>query len=316
MSTAKRVLVGGALLALLASGLGGFPAVADRDDPPAPERGILEHEVPIDVDLKYDVFYPEYDDYRDSLIVRFVEHPGTDERMRQITMKVYDAAGDQVIQLAGPDLWDLWREGSLEVPSWRSAYAPAGRYTLQVTIIDSTNDRKVVDLDFRLDRAHVQRHVWKRTFRAADTLIDKGVGRCAALRRPARRGWPGSLGYRSRCATGQQSVVATAHGVYLPKPFEDWHFDVRLTMHGGRAQGSGGSQLGYTYLNTSGDWVRRREFGSRVGVHRGFKGWGGRFVQGQGTRKRPHFIWSVGLAEGQKYDVKSFTVATTYLVLK
>ena len=88
-----RATVGGALLALATSGLTAVPASADRDDPPTNDRGILEHQVPIDWAVGGKVIYPVDDDYRDVIRIRYFESPPTDGRVESVVFEVADASG-------------------------------------------------------------------------------------------------------------------------------------------------------------------------------------------------------------------------------
>lgn len=326
-----RTTVGGALLALVVSGICVAPASADRDDPPGDDRGILEHEVPVDMAVNGNVVYPALDNYRDILTIRVFESPPTDERMKSVDFEVVDGAGEIVYAQEGDyhDLYALGQFGETKFywngrrpvddddPYGEWVTNPEGIYTLTVRVVDSSNDRLVLTKDVEVNHAKLQWRTWRKTFRAADTMIEKHVGRCATLLRPARRGWAGSFGYRSRCRDGKRSVVSTVHGINMQNAFRDWYSSVRLSMYGGHARGSARSRLQYFYLSKDGRWMHTlRGFGPELGTHRGFLGGGRRYVLGKRSDEPPHFIWSVGLGGGQAYDVKSFTVTTVRKVLR
>ena len=311
MRRAVRVTLGGAI-ALAMTSIGG-PATAD-------DRGILEQDVPVEMSAGPESFFPVYDGYRDFYNVQLFESPATDEWMREIEFEILSPGGDVVVAEEG-DTFRFGVDGEISF-SW-NAHRSSGRvfhegtYTIRATVVDRSNDRKVMTEAFKLDHASVQWVRWRRTFRAADTIIDRDVGRCAALRRPARAGWPGSLGYRSRCRDGRRSVVSTVHEVTFPEPFRGWFSHVRLSMYGGHAKGSARSRLQYFYLTHAGEWKHTlRGFRSDLGTHAGFIGTGSQYVHGRRNDDPPHFIWSAGLGGGQAYDVKTFTVTTQYQVLK
>lgn len=308
-----RSTVAGTLLALLVSGVAAAPAAAD-------DRGILEHDVDVDMSLPRDVFYPAVDSYRDRLLVRVFESPSTNEVMRSITIRVKDGTGS-IVHTVSVDPADLAAAGTVTEIAWDGtidgALAPEGGYKVQATIVDSSNDEKVVSKDFRLDHAQIRTTIWRRTFRAADVLIDRHVGACAHLKRPARPGWRGSLGYRSGCRSGNRSVVSTVQGVYLPRPFRSWHHWVRVSVTGGDAAGGPRSSLAYFVYLTSERWSRHvYRFGPSLGRHRGLSYRGTAVVLGRHTQDRPTFLWTVGLCCGAGYDVKSFTVTTSYEALR
>jgi hypothetical protein len=309
VGTTTRTTVGGALLALVGS-LFAVPAIAD-------DRGILEHEVPVDMTARFRVFYPAQDDYRDYFQVKLFESPKTDELMRDIDFELTDSAGNVILADRG-DPYELAHDG-LVYFGWDGRYVeraglyPEGNYKITATVVDSSNDRKVLTREFRLDHARWRYKAWRRTVSAARSVIDRDVGRCGSLKRPARPGWRGSLGFRTRqCAARGESYAATAHGIFLPKPPPEGYDGVRLNMWGGNARSSRYAPLSYGYLRNDNQWLTGLSYESRVGRHRGhFEG--DEYIRGLAPGgRRPHFIWSASIDRGWDYDVKTFTVVAYY----
>ena len=76
-----------ALLVLLAAGLVASPAPATADD-----RGILEHDVPIDMSVSSHLLYPAMDHYKDEVTITVFESPPTEERMKSVVLDVEERA--------------------------------------------------------------------------------------------------------------------------------------------------------------------------------------------------------------------------------
>jgi hypothetical protein len=264
----------------------------------------------VDVAFKQNVrlFYPIFDGYRDKF---FLTGTWDDEYVRRFDVTVRDEAGQLVYEEddddypkpSGTRLW--WEPGS----------TPDGTYTMTVRITDWAGntgqvDRKVEVIDQRLRSLE-----WKRTFRADEVLIAKGVGRCGSLEMPARRAWRGSIGYRTdaHCARPRQWFASTSHGVFLPYSVTDKYW-VRVSVYGGKPRSDERSYLKMFYRNRADDdWVDGGQLGDRVGLHDGYEKRNG-VVLGQDEQK-PYVVWNVGLGGGYNYDVKSFTVALRYQAL-
>jgi len=71
----------------------------------------------------------------------------------------------------------------------------------------------------------------------------------------------------------------------------------------------------HVYWSRDKDWVGRRQFDRRLEWHRG-SAIGANAVQWDADEQRFYVIWSVGLAEGSKYDVKSFKIRFRYWGLR
>ena len=154
------------------------------------------------------VFYPVRDDYKDYISVRVFELPETEQWMRSIDYQIIAADGDVVLEERGSPYhlalygrdgfgWD-GRDENYDLQA-------EGIYTITVTVVDGSGDTKVMTKEIRLDRADWRHRTWSRTFRAAATVINKDLGRCGGLRRPARSAWPGSSAIARRAVRGEGS---------------------------------------------------------------------------------------------------------------
>jgi hypothetical protein len=150
-------------------------------------------------------------------------------------------------------------------------------------------------------------------------MIDKHVGRCTALRSPARDAWRGSLGYRSsdrgrRCRTLQAQSVTSIHATKLPRsPLGryDRYWNIRVSTYGGAPRGAYKSYLVSWYWSRGAEWIARSQFSPRVELHAGRR-LGSKVVHGDPAAEKPYVVWSAGLAEGAQYDVKNFVVEASY----
>lgn len=306
-----RATIAGILLALVASGLAATPAAAD-------DRGILEHDVPVSLAVHGTAFYPVQDGYRDYLQYRLYEDPDTDELMRSIDFSITSSTGRVVeekpispaeLQLHG-EIYYSW-DGRI---GYTGKFYPEGDYTISFDIVDRSHDHEVLSKTVRLDMAHWRYRNWHRTFRAADTVIDRDIGSCGSLKRPARAGWRGSIGYRSSgsCGRRRQSYAVTLHGVDVPPSPSGDYTGIRLDMYGGNARNRRYSTLDYALLRADDRWQSGFWFESPVRRHEGYAGAAEDFLRGTGDDK--HFVWSVGVGGGAGYDVKTFTVHAFYKI--
>ncbi|MDO7868860.1 hypothetical protein [Nocardioides jiangxiensis] len=207
-----------------------------------------------------------------------------------------------------------------EVDSWLDEHAvwdgrdeagdvvPDGTYT--VSAVDPLGNRS--DLHRTVAVAHTSGvlKTFSRTVTAGGSKVDGFVGRCSNLKSPASRGWSGSRGYyantRCRSTRGDDSVVLTVNGIQLPQAVRYGSF--RVDTYGGASRGYGGSQAALSYHRASdGDVVSTRTLGSTLGTH-----------TGTSVSTTPLLLanrvvlWSLGTANFNHYDVKSFTVTARY----
>lgn len=207
---------------------------------------------------------------------------------------------------------------------YRGRILPAGSYRLRVVATDDAGNASATlsePIEVRAERLIEKR--WTRTVPAAKTIIKKFVGACSTLKKPASRGWRGSLGYYSAttCRRPQQSYVQVVHGLYVPKGAFDKYTRLRISVTGGPSRGHDGSYLILGYYSDSNPWRftnRSVLRGSGVGTRRGASVVGGqvnRLVHDR-FEDRPFVAWSTGLTAGSRYDVKSFTIQLTRQVLE
>lgn len=151
---------------------------------------------------------------------------------------------------------------------------------------------------------------WRRSVRPVDVMTGKTVGRCAALKRPARVGWPGSLGYRSeRCAPRRQTRITTTHRIAIPASSSD-RYDVRVSVFGGKALGVRRSQVRLSYRRPDGTWVDAGVCDGRLRLHPGARA-DAAVVHGL-AGDTPALVWRITATNGARYDVKRFVVDVTY----
>lgn len=190
---------------------------------------------------------------------------------------------------------------------------PAGRYTLRVTGYDFVGNATVRELPVRVDdRLRVER-TYRRTIPAARTLVDQYVGVCSHLGSAAGRGWKRSLGLYSTspCAKEDGSVVATLHGAQVPASFGDYPSAIRLSLYGGAARGARSAYLVHGWLRNDTDWfMKRRTIRGGLGEHKTNAVTATKVVREIDGRRWVY--WQVGLTDGSRYDIKSFTISTSY----
>lgn len=267
------------------------------------------------VDVSNLEVYPAKDDYRDELTLTVNRDVQAGEILKSVRFVITDP-GDTVLF----DRTRLTSSGDRYV--WRPRDAdgvpfPEGSYAIGVVVTDA--DHNVRTWDFAATVSHERRTVvrWKKTVPAARAVLDKVVGRCADLARPARPSWEGSLGYHSErsCSSPRETVVATASGLYIPhSPFGDYT-RIKIGLYGGRAKGSTSQTLGMQYLRNDDRWVGSGDLSGRLGMHWGSVVWGRRFVHDWAEGK-PYVVWSNGIGGGGRYDAKTVTVEVNYVVLK
>lgn len=175
------------------------------------------------------------------------------------------------------------------------AVDPAGNPSLVLRTVTVSHDRGVL-------------RTFRRTVSAAGSRTDTFVGRCSTLRRPALRGWAGSLGFyaNTRCdrSTWEASAVSTVHRVRVPAAVR-WR-DFRVDTYGGHARLRPGSRALIRYHALDG-WRSERMLGSRVQTHTGPMSDAAGFV-----RDQRYLYWGLAAAYGHHWDVRSFTLVLRY----
>lgn len=259
--------------------------------------------------------YPVGDGYLDSLPIKILSPEG----LGLVDIFIDNAAGETVANIAD----DGENPNVPVVLGWDGrtnddVIAPEGRYTARIELTDyAGNKAPAIQREFLLDHARLQTRVFTRTVTAAGSTVGTHVGRCSTLRRPALRGWSGSLGYYSntRCRAGDAaSLVGTVNAVRVPKAFRGRYGTLTVSTYGGASKRRPASIAAFGYLRASdGDVVGVRRLSAPLGSHSGGTVQASGFVVDKATT--PSIAWTVATRYGNRYDVKSFTIRLTYTVL-
>ncbi len=264
------------------------------------------------------VFFPERDPrgfryWRDEVNVVVLQEPG-DEAVRIDELTVRNTAGAVVRNITDRSRATKWNGRRLN-----GDLVPEGVYAVEATISDLAGNTTVLDSEVQVSHERIQQATWQRTVAPKRYLTDRFVGRCASLKIPARAAWRGSIGLRSstsgrRCRDLQSQTASTIYGMTLPRtPLgdADLYEQVRVATYGGGTPGTGHSYLVHWYWSTGQEWIARSQFDKRLRWHAG-QPVGSNVVHGDPDKENPYIFWSAGLAEGAKYDVKSFKVTIQY----
>jgi hypothetical protein len=324
MRTTLRIAAAAALPALVVGGIQPGPAPATGT---APRPPFISVGMPMPAVEGYygmtDTVYPRRDGYGDGVAISVVhDHLDWDADSALVTIR--SRSGRVVMRRTiRPEIGGQY----LDSTPWRGRrhgdILPEGWYRIAATVFGEEGQvEKATPFQIRVSHAKKTYLTYRRTITPARSVIDKQVGRCARLRRPARSDWPGSFGYRSRAGCGpQRSLVATIHRISVPKSvFACSYRDVVLTVHGGRA--AGGARRSYLYvahLNYHGEWSTEYYLDGRLGRHRGVPSENGVAVRGTGCAGdygRPHTIWTVGIAGGADFNVRKFVVTVRWAALR
>lgn len=261
------------------------------------------------VDVDSSVIFPFPDEYLDTIAVRVTR--ATD--LHDTVMEVVDQDGVET----------TFHTGRTEVGHRFLFYGRsghrlmhAGRYTMRITGHDEAGNSTVVESAFRIDDRRRVKKTYRATVPAARTLADKYVGACSHLGSAAGRGWKGSIGLYSTtpCAKRNGSVVITVHGGWLPPSVGGYPGRIQLSLYGGGARGTRSAYVVHGWLGAAHDeFLGRSQLDGNVGVHTVSEVAPRDVVR---TYKRQHWVyWQLGLTDGSRYDVKSFTITTPYYVL-
>jgi hypothetical protein len=318
VGTTLRTAVGGALIALVAAPLATTPAPADAATQP---HIVVRMPTPATLDptSPTDTIYPARDTYGDTVSI-YLSWPARDGQLASGTVTIRNRRGRVVLHRSIQE-----DEGTIHT-SWNGRRGgemlPEGRYRITGNVVSELGETRDFPV-FRIRLSHARR-TWvtmRRTVSPAASLVDADVRRCSHLKRPARAGWPGSLGYRSRShCRRSRTVVSTIHGIWVPRTrFAYGYKTLRVTVVGGRPAGARRSYLVLANLTHFGDWTLPVTFDGRMGKHRGPAVEHGVAVIGGGQNGdfgRPHTIWTVGLANGASFDVRKFIVTLRYAALR
>lgn len=185
------------------------------------------------------------------------------------------------------------------------ALVPGGTY--RVVPVDENGNPSATTRTVTVAHTAGTLRTYRRTLSAAATTIDKAVGRCSTLRRPALRGWSGSLGYysNSRCrGSDEASTVSTLNALRLPVAALRYA-DARVDTYGGAARRMPRSR-GLIRLWVGDRWSAFSVMSRTLGAHTGPRG------SGTAVDRDRWVVWNVATALGNRYDVKSFTVTVRY----
>ncbi len=296
---------------LLGLALAGAPAGAAIADPPGTASTVTI------TGVSSPTFFPVDDGYQDLTRVAYdSDVPGVD-----LVVTVTDSDDHEVrtdtgsVDASGHGSW-AW-DGRDDA----SLLQPAGDYT--VTVSDASDTTSSDSTTVTLDRARLVTRTFRKEVKATRSTIDRQVGRCSTLRRPAARGWSGSLGYyaNTRCRhSGRPSVVATVNGVLVPQALRDpdygsFYRGVVVKTYAGAARNRGRSKAVLQYWNRRDDqWFAIERMPSALGTHAGRRAPSAPMIFA--NHGNPYLLWSLFTANGNRYDVKSFTVVLKYQVLQ
>lgn len=257
--------------------------------------------------LSHKDLFPVRDHYRDTLEI----DPG----------RLANDVGDLAIDLVGPggrtmqlfsgDDPNDWFDLLVINGTWDGEQLPAGRYTIHVVAADRAGNTTEQVLPFHIDDRQAVRKTYTATIPAARTLADSYVGSCSRLGAAVGRSWKGSLGlYSSSCAAKNGSTVITVHGAQVPKSVRGFVGPVTVSTYGGAARGASAAYIVHGWLRASdNEFIKRSQYDGRLGAHQA-TAYPANVVRTIDGKKWVY--WQLGLSEGSRYDVKSFTIKCTY----
>ncbi len=263
--------------------------------------------------LRDETVYPANDGFRDTLGFRMVTEDN--ELIDHVVVDLLDGSGrvvrtmlreEAATQTRGVSMnWDVARNLGPRV-------AP-GSYFVRVRGRDLAGNRLDARQAFEMSDKRLRTERWQRRVTAQRSLSWTDVGTCSTLARRAG----GALGFYSQttCRRPNQSMVATQHGMYLPRSMEHSYNDLRVTLHGGKAAGRSDAYIVMYYVTKDGVLRYRKQFDGRSGAHQGAVGDRPTIFHDR-TGDRPFVIWFVGLGEGSRYDVSGYTVSVDRRVLR
>lgn len=281
---------------------------------------VLEHTFVVDTTVPdaelsthWPAFYPSLkDDYLNYQQFDF----STDEPVRG-SVEIRNSTGEVVGTLTEPGFFRT------KVFRWSGRahheLLPEGRYTARIGLTDRAGNVVTVRAQpFRLSWDQRHNATWRHTFPAASTVLDRFVGSCSTLAKPSSHGWAGSLGYYSatRCSRPKQSVVSTINGVYLPTSLDGKYSNFQISLFGGSARGQDPAYLVMGTLRRSDNaFLQRHVLTDDLATHSGSYFVRPDPILRKDARGRTYVYWEVGLTQGSRYDVKSFTVEIEYTAL-
>jgi hypothetical protein len=268
----------------------------DLDPPPRPE--------PFTVDPAE--FNPHPDGYRDSIRISFGISSNDAEKGR---LTIVDEAG-HVVWATGMrnlvDRYKIWlgrdRDGDV---------VPPGTYQARMKLIDALgNEATYAGPTFTARPERLVKHRLVRTFTPGTDAVDRFVGRCSRLARPAVNGGPGSAGFYSnvRCrGSDQASLVAAVYRLRLPpaKVYNSFWVSVY-----GRSARSRPRSYGALQYGTVDGWERVIPLESPLEWHEGAHYWAGELLH------RGNISFALSTKYGNRYDVRAIKAHLVYSVLE
>jgi len=255
-------------------------------------------QAPATLTPSFPTFYPYVDGYRDA--VRFA-YAGAESYAR-IDLKVRNAAGTLVrskrVLSSADATWNGKRTNGTR--------APEGRYSARLRVVDRLGNvglsptTSVTLRDARI--------VWfprSLTVTPESSRVDGQTGACSTRRAPSLHGWTGSTGYLSNttCQSGfEASTVWTLHRVQLQKA--PTYRRVRLGWYGGPTRAATHDRASASIYDVRGisvGWVSTLDYLASQYITQSFRG--SRVVD------KGHVEFGFQTDSGNRYDVKSFTVA-------
>ena len=261
------------------------------------------------------VLYPAADDYVDFYTVL-----AKASEWSKGTLEVTNSHGDRVFkslpsQLSSTDF------NYTDAPAWNGRQGgkivPEGRYRATLTVVDLAGNATTWSTTFTVSHKRLQWTTFRKTVTAASSMVGKPyIGKCATLAHPAPRG---SLGFYSatKChGDAATAGVATNHGLYVPKAYQNQYEYMQVILNGGPATSAKSNYIHLAYLRPHSKRLWDGKFFTKGnGAHPGMRYGGSSGVFDKSTDK-PYILWTNGATDGSRYNVRSYTVVVRYRALR
>ncbi len=260
-----------------------------------------------------DKFWPTRVDGPGQVRLRATPAPGT--QLERGKIEIFAPSGLRVATLVSgdADISEGWAATWYGMDPYgdKGPLAP-GIYRVEVTLTDDRGTVSALERDIEVGTIGVD--TWRRTYRAARTVVGAKTGECAELDRPAREEWPGSLGYRSLYRGNCSHHVRTLHVIEVPRFVKERYRGVRVSFFGGPMVGTSSGSLGLAYDLGRGVWGEWVYYSALVDdlVRTDWVD-GARAIR-RVNQAHPFVHWKAGLRYGNTVDVKSFRIEVRYEV--
>lgn len=271
----------------------------------------------------YSTMYPREDGYRDTFSATFsvTDEVSAPVKVQLLVLLPPAVPEDPPIEVySGPEY--TLASGATDTLTWDGRKSGGGLadealHGFTIKVSDEAGNVNTCQIGVTVDHAKLTRTTFKQTVKAADSELDRLVGRCSVLRKPALRGWAGSFGYYSnkKCTDGfKPSRVATANGILVPKAFQNRYHSLQIKLYGGAAKARPGSEAALLYLkkDIEADAVLLRWMAPKLGTHAGAKTSKTPTFIRRDDNNSPYVAWQLITINGLQYDVKNFTVVLEY----